>query len=65
MPNYQSVNGKAVPKVLLVQDQLKEKMVNGKMRYEQTQITISDVSFEKVNDNVYTKQYVQFAAKKA
>ena len=48
---------------LVVRDNLKGKMINGKMQYEMTQITISDVSFAKVNDNVYTKHYVQFAAK--
>ncbi len=60
---YQTVGENSVPSTLVVRDNLKGKMIDGKMRYETTQITISDVSFAKVNDNVYTKHYVQFAAK--
>lgn len=63
MPEYQSINGNSVPTKLVVRDNLKGKMINDKMQYEQTQVTISDVSFKKVNDNVYTKEYVQFIAK--
>lgn len=60
---YQTVGENSVPSTLVVRDNLKGKMIKGKMQYETTQITISDVSFAKVNDNVYTKHYVQFAAK--
>ena len=60
---YQTIGENSVPMKIVVRDNLKGKMINGKMQYEMTQITISDVSFAKVNDNVYTKHYVQFAAK--
>ena len=36
---------------------------NGKMQYEKTQITVTNVSFAKQSDTVYTKKYVEMMSK--
>ena len=64
MPSYQTVGTHSVPVTIVVQDHLKGKMIDGKMQYERTQINISNVSFVKQSDSVYTKQYIQMSAKK-
>ena len=42
----------------------KGKKISGKMQYEQTQITIRNVVFEKVSDSVYTKPYLEMMSAK-
>ncbi len=68
VPSYQIVkaNGKAysVPVSMLIQDNLRGKKIEGKIQYERTQITIKNVSFEKVSDTVYTKPYLEMMSSK-
>ena len=56
---YQSVDGGKVPVNMVIQDNLKGKKVNGKMEYEKTLISISNVKIEKVEDSVYSKSYLE------
>ena len=63
-PSYQTVKGISVPAKMLIQDNLKGKKIDGTMQYEKTQITISNVVFEKVSDSVYTKPYLEMMSAK-
>ena len=63
IPSYQLIKAieknYSVPVSMLIQDNLKGKKISGKVQYEQTQITIRNVVFEKVSDTVYTKPYLE------
>jgi len=63
IPSYQIVKTEkrnyAVPVNMLISDNLKGKKIGGKMQYERTQITIKNVSFEPVENIVYTKPYLE------
>jgi outer membrane lipoprotein-sorting protein len=64
IPSYQSVSGgKSVPYKMLIVDNLRGKKLDGQMQYEKTQITITNVSFDKQSDMVYTKNYLELMAK--
>lgn len=66
IPSYQTMEYKnrnyAVPAKMLIVDNLRGKRIEGKMQYERTQITITNVSFTKVDDAVYTKPYLEMMA---
>ena len=68
VPSYQIVKGNgrsySVPVSMLIQDNLRGKKISGKLQYEKTQITIKNVSFEKVSDTVYTKPYLEMMSTK-
>lgn len=64
IPSYQKYTGHSVPDRMLIVDNLRGKKISGKMQYEQTQITISNVSFAKQNNTVYTKKYVEMMSSK-
>lgn len=64
MPSYQIYKNRVVPGKILVVDNLRGKQINGKMQYEQTQVTITDVSFAKQKDATYTKKYVEMMSVK-
>lgn len=63
IPSYQtmSANGRnyAVPTRMLIVDNLRGKKISGTMQYERTQITISGVKFENVQNSVYTRPYLE------
>lgn len=63
IPSYQIVKtaarNYAVPVNMLISDNLRGKKISGKMQYERTQITITNVSFSPVEDIVYTKPYLE------
>lgn len=59
IPSYQKIGGKSVPGGMLVVDNLKKTKIDGKFQYEKTQITISNVSFQKQPNTVYSKQYLE------
>ncbi len=59
IPSYQIVSGKSVPSKMLIVDNLRGKKIEGKMQYEQTQITITNVSFAKQSDMVYSQKYIE------
>lgn len=59
IPSYQKVEGRSVPAKMVIQDRLRAQKINGKMQYETTQVTVSNVSFKKLGDVVYSKQYLE------
>ncbi len=59
IPSYQKVGGRSVPSKMVIQDRLRGQKINGKLKYESTQITVSNVSFQKLGDVVYSKQYLE------
>lgn len=59
IPSYQKVDGRSVPSKMVIQDRLRGQKINGKIKYESTQITVSNVSFQKLGDVVYSKQYLE------
>ena len=68
VPSYQLVTangGKqyAIPKSMLIVDNLRGKRIGDKMQYERTQITITNVSFDTVDNIVYTKPYLEMMSK--
>lgn len=68
IPSYQTMeyNGRnyAVPAKMLIVDNLRGKRIGNSVQYERTQITITNVSFKKVDDIVYTKPYLEMMAMK-
>ena len=68
IPSYQKVTegGKAfqIPVSMRIQDDLKGKKINGKINYEKTIISISNVTLEKQDDAVYTKPYLELMSGK-
>ena len=68
VPSYQIVKSStgtySVPVSMLIQDNLRGKKIGDKLQYEKTQITIKNVSFEKVSDSVYTKPYLEMMSEK-
>ncbi|MCF0242576.1 MAG: outer membrane lipoprotein-sorting protein [Treponema sp.] len=60
IPSYQKTSsGRSVPYKMLIVDNLRGKKIDGKMQFEKTQITITNVNFEKQDDIVYTKTYLE------
>lgn len=59
IPSYQKVEGRQVPAKMVIQDRLRGQKINGKIKYESTQVTVSNVSFQKLGDVVYSKQYLE------
>lgn len=59
IPSYQKFGGHSVPEKMVIVDNLRGKKINNKMQYEQTQVTVSNVSFTKQSNTVYTKKYVE------
>lgn len=59
IPSYQKVENRFVPGGMLVVDNLRGTKIDGKMQYEKTQITISNVSFQKQSNVVYSKKFLE------
>lgn len=59
IPSYQKISNYYVPIGMLVEDRLRGTKINGKIQYERTQITISNVSFQKQSNIVYSKKYLE------
>ena len=63
VPSYQKISGSGrdffLPVNMVIQDHLRGKKINEKMEYEKTVISISNVVFDKVDDIVYTKPYLE------
>ena len=64
IPSYKKYSSYSVPDKMLIVDNLRGQKINGKMQYEKTQITISEVSFAKQPDTVYTKKYIEMKSTK-
>lgn len=63
IPSYQLIGNRSIPVNMLIIDNLKGKKINNKMQYEKTQITISNVSFAKQKDSVFTKAYLEMMSR--
>lgn len=63
VPSYQKIKGNgreySIPVNMVIQDHLRGKKINEKIEYEKTVISISNVIFDKVEDIVYTKPYLE------
>ncbi|MGN0739485.1 MAG: outer membrane lipoprotein-sorting protein [Treponema sp.] len=59
IPSYQKIGNYSVPGGMLVVDNLRGTKIDGKMQYEKTQITISNVTFQKQSNVIYSKQYLE------
>ena len=64
IPSYKKYGTRNVPEKMLIVDNLRGQKINGKMQYEKTQITITEVSFAKQPDTVYTKKYIEMKSSK-
>ncbi len=66
IPSYQVIkqDGRtySIPVKMLIQDNLRGKKIGDTVQYEKTQVTIANVKFEKVEDTVYTKPYLEMGA---
>lgn len=58
IPSYQKLENRSIPVSMLIVDNLRGKMIGGKMQNEKTQITITKPSFSKQNDSIYTKSFL-------
>ena len=59
IPDYSTVNGRYVPARILFVDALRGATLNGAFVHEETQITISKPSFDKVPDSVFSKNFLE------
>lgn len=59
IPSYQKFGKNSVPDKMLIVDNLRKMEINGKMQYEKTQVTITNVSFAKQSSTIYTKKYIE------
>lgn len=59
IPSYQLFKEHSVPNKMLIIDNLRGIKIDDKLQFEKTQITITNVSFEKLKDTVYSKKYVE------
>jgi len=59
IPDYYQVDGRFVPKQILIVDELKGANINGKFVNERTQINISMPSFKKISDSVFSKTFLE------
>ncbi len=58
-PDYQFVEGKAIPRAMLIVDALAGATIDGKFVNERTQITISKVSLDDLPNSVFTKNFLE------
>jgi outer membrane lipoprotein-sorting protein len=59
IPDYVSVSGHFVPVRILFVDALRGAIINGRFVNEETQITITKPSFEKMPDSVFSKTFLE------
>lgn len=63
VPSYQKISNSdkeySIPVNMMIQDHLRGKKINEKVQYEKTVISISNVVFNKFDDIVYTKPYLE------
>jgi outer membrane lipoprotein-sorting protein len=63
VPEYHNIGGRYVPKAILFVDALRGAMVNGVFVNEKTQISISRPSFAPVSGSIFSKTYLEKAAR--
>jgi hypothetical protein len=59
IPDYYKIGRRFVPKAILLVDALRGSTINGVFVNEKTQITISKPSFDKVDDSVFSKTFLE------
>jgi hypothetical protein len=59
IPDYHNVNGRFVPKQIVIVDELRGANINGKFVNEITRINISNPSFKKEDDFVFSKTFLE------
>ena len=68
IPSYQLVKAgnvsHKIPVKMLISDNLRGKKIGGKVQYEKTQITITNITFGKVENTVYTKPYLEMMSER-
>lgn len=68
IPSYQNISSgkksRKLPVSMVIQDNLRGKKIDGKLQYERTVISISNVKIAKVEDSVYTKPYLEMMSAK-
>jgi outer membrane lipoprotein-sorting protein len=59
VPGYYQIGERFVPKQVLLVEELRGAVINGKFVHERTQITVSRPSFEKQADSVFSKTFLE------
>lgn len=59
IPTYQQVGNRYVPRTIIIVDDLKGKIIDGKFVGNRTQITITKPSLAPLPNNLFTKEYVE------
>ena len=62
IPSYQLIGHRSIPNKMIVVDNLKGKRINDKMQYENTTISIKNVSFSPQKDSIFTKAYIEMSS---
>jgi outer membrane lipoprotein-sorting protein len=58
-PDYYQIGSRFVPRRILLVEELRGVMINGKLEKERTQITINKPSFEKIDNSVFSKLFLE------
>jgi outer membrane lipoprotein-sorting protein len=64
VPDYASLGGRYVAAKTVIQDNLKSMTVDGKTRYEQATILMSNPSLRDLPDSYYSKEYLERVSRK-
>ena len=68
IPSYQIVKAgetsHKIPVKMLITDNLRGKKIGEKLQYEKTQVTITNITFGKVENTVYTKPYLEMMSER-
>jgi outer membrane lipoprotein-sorting protein len=60
---YQTLKGRDVPAKIIIVDELKKKLIDGKERKETTVITVAKPSFDELPASLFTKEYLERSGK--
>jgi hypothetical protein len=63
IPSWQMVGKHFAPVQILISDKLKGKTINGKFVSEETTITITQPSLARVDNKVYSKEFLETVRK--
>ncbi|MDR2602766.1 MAG: outer membrane lipoprotein-sorting protein [Spirochaetaceae bacterium] len=59
IPDYYILEGRYIPKAILLTDEMRGAKINGKFVKEKTQITITTPSFKKLSNGFFSKAYLE------
>jgi hypothetical protein len=60
-PDYYTIGLKYVPKAILIIDALRGSYINKKFVNEKTQILIKNARFDKIDNSVFSKAFLEYA----